>query len=67
MTQPAYTKSAVCRMFNIPVERLNQQYAANAATFKTMYDKAVKTGKKVNGYTADQLKKLYDQYTQLSK
>lgn len=60
-------KPEICRQYGITMERLNEQYAANANDLKKMMDKALSTGKKVNGYTADQLKERYETYLDLSK
>lgn len=49
-----------------PKERLEQQYAANAATLRTMQGKAERTGKTVGGLTADQLRASADRFTALS-
>lgn len=48
-------------------EVIKMQYLANAKGLEQMYKKAVETGKKVNGYTADQLEKLYKQYYDKAK
>lgn len=48
-------------------EQLKAQYKANADGLKKMLDKAKLTGKKVNGYTQDQLQEHYEKYLELSK
>lgn len=53
--------------FGVSVENLKRQYAENAKVMETMYTKAVQTGKKVNGYTADQLKNMVADYKQRAK
>lgn len=56
------TIEATAKIFNVPVERIKEQYLANANGLQKMYEKAIKTGKKVNGYTADQLKNMASAY-----
>ncbi len=65
-TLPAFTKQQTCRMFGCTMEQLNNQYLRNAQVFEKMYEKAVATSKKVNGYTADQLDQLTGKYYQLA-
>lgn len=48
-------------------ENLKSHYAQNAADLKAMYVKSMKTGKKVNGYTSDELFHHYNRYEILSK
>ena len=60
--KPLLSISELAAMFNVSEDRIRQQYADNAAVLKTMYEKAVRTGKKVNGYTAAQLKEDYQRY-----
>lgn len=67
MKSPTFTPEQVAQMFKVPVANVKVQYAANAETLKKMYDKAVATGKKVSGYTADQLLNHHQQYLNLSK
>ena len=62
-----FTKDQISKMFGCSIERLNEQYAENAKTFERMYEKAIKTGKKVNGYTAVQLKQMVEKYKGLAK
>lgn len=52
---PALSKPEIASMFNVPQERINEQYKANATQMRKMAEKARKTGKKVNGATADEL------------
>jgi len=49
------------------MDQLNAQYKENAAGLKRMRDKAVMTGKKVNGYTEVQLNELVNKYEKLSR
>jgi hypothetical protein len=52
---------------NVSPEMIKKQYAENAKQLKAMYDKAIATGKKVNGFSAPQLEKLYKQAEKNSK
>ncbi len=61
------TKEEKCQLFGISMERLNEQYAANAAQLYKMYRKAFESGKKVNGYTADQLCESWQKFLALSR
>lgn len=54
-------------MFNITLEQLNEQYRKNSEVLAGMRDKAIKTGKKVGHYTADQLTEMTDKYQELSQ
>lgn len=54
-------------MFNVSVERIKEQYAANAQGLERMYNKAVLTGKKQGGLTADQLKGKMEQFKALAE
>jgi len=45
-------------MLGVTEQQCNAQLAKNKKQIKVMHEKAVKTGKKVNGYTAEQLEKL---------
>lgn len=58
------TPEQVAKMFGVSVERIKEQYLANAQGLEKMYNKAITTGKKVNGYTAEQLKSMTAQYYQ---
>lgn len=60
-------KLNLCRTFNCTMEQLNQQYAANAVQWKTMYEKALTISpKKYRGYTAEQLKERHEHFLKLS-
>lgn len=61
------TKEETRNFFGCSMEQLNNQYAANAAILGKMKDKANKTGKKVNGFTATQLSAYEKKYINLSK
>jgi hypothetical protein len=46
----------IARMFGVPVENVRRQYAKNARQLRVMEAKARRTGLKVNGYTANELR-----------
>lgn len=49
-------------------EQLNALYLSNAQAIESMYQKALlRSNKKFNGYTAEQLKQLSSNYFQLAK
>lgn len=48
-------------------EQMKAQYRANLVSLQQMYDRAKKTGKKVNGFTVDALALLVDRYKKLSE
>jgi hypothetical protein len=52
----------LAKLYNVSVERIKEQYAANAKGLQAMYEKALEKGKKVGGYTADQLKQMAADY-----
>jgi DeoR/GlpR family transcriptional regulator of sugar metabolism len=60
--QPLLSISELAALFNTSEDRIRKQYSDNASILKQMYDKAIKTGKKVNGYTAAQLKENYERF-----
>lgn len=60
------TKLEFAKMMNVTLEQVDAQYAANAEGFREMYNKAKQTGKKVGGYTANQLHKQWKYYTFLA-
>jgi hypothetical protein len=49
--------SEVAAIFNCPVENVRAQYLRNAAQLEAMAAKTEATGKPVNGYTAESLRK----------
>lgn len=53
--------------YGVTVEAIKAQYLANAQGLERMYNKAVSTGKKVGGYTAEQLKEKVDQFKKLAQ
>lgn len=48
----------VAARFGCTVEQARRQYRRNADQLWEMRDRALETGKKVNGYTADQLRDM---------
>lgn len=50
--------SVVAKMFGANVENVRAQYRKNAAQLESMADEAEKSGKKVNGYAAGDLRRL---------
>lgn len=51
------TLEQFARMMGVTVEQCNVQLAKNRKQLEGMYRQAVKTGKRVNGYSADELLK----------
>lgn len=62
-----YTVKEAAELFGVSEERIKQQYAENAKGLQNMLHKAVSTGKKVNGYTAEQLAELHSEFLAKSK
>ena len=62
-----FQTEALCGMFKCTPEQLKEQYRANAEVFRVMLERAIATGKRVNGYTASALQTLYDRYVRLSQ
>lgn len=62
-----FTPEEVAMMFNVPMTRVKEQYRDNAIAMRKMYDKAVLTGNKVNGYTAAQLLAMAEDFENRSK
>jgi hypothetical protein len=48
------------------MDNIRRQYAKNAIGLQKLHAKAVQSGKKVNGYTAEQLRVLVADYEHLS-
>ncbi len=46
------------KLFGVTVDQCNALKAKNRVQLKAMHAQAVKTGKKVNGYNAEQLRQL---------
>lgn len=53
--------------FNCSVEQLRAHYGKNAQVLREMLTKAETTGKKVNGYTAQQLRDMVTDHEKLAK
>ena len=62
-----FTPQEAANLFGCSLETIKEQYLGNAQVLEVMYKKAVKTGKKVNGYTASQLKEMTDDYYQRAR
>lgn len=60
-------KKQICAFFGCTQEQLQTQYKANAEILATMRNKAIRTGKKVGNYTADQLTVRAAKYKELAK
>lgn len=60
------TQEQIAKFFKCTPEQLAAQHARNAADLTKMGDKAAKTGKKVNGYTAAQLAAMADKSAKLA-
>lgn len=50
-----HTLQSIAARFGCTVQQVRDQYTANAAQLRSMERKARERGRKVNGYTADQL------------
>lgn len=66
MTTQIFTIEQTAKMYGVSVEAIKAQYAANAQGMERMYNKAVETGKKVGGFTADQLKAKVEEFKTLA-
>jgi hypothetical protein len=66
MKNITFTVEQTAKAFNVSVEAIKAQYAANAESMERMYNKAIETGKKVNGYTAEQLKAKVEEFKALA-
>ena len=65
MTQAAY--DALPPFFRrFPKDVLERQYARNAVSLRALFEKAERTGRKVNGYTAAQLLEKAEEFHALS-
>lgn len=58
MNLPPPTAEDIARMFGCTVAQVKALHARNAAQLAEMADKAERTGKKVNHYTAAQLREM---------
>lgn len=54
-----YTDEMIAEVMGCTVEQLRSQHAKNAAQIAGMLVKATETGRKVNGFTAQQLSGMY--------
>lgn len=48
----------IARMFRCSVDQVNALRAKNRAQLTVMYNEACRTGKRVNGYTSEQLRQV---------
>jgi len=53
-------------LYNCTPEQLKKQYMANLERLQGMLTKVEETGKRVNGYSEDELSRLVEKYTQLA-
>jgi hypothetical protein len=51
---------------SISLTQLRAQYDRNATSLRMMFDRAERTGKKVNGYTAGELEEMALQYENIA-
>lgn len=54
-----YTVEQTAKVLGCTVAQLTSQYAKNAAQLALMLHRAVTSGKKINGFTADQLRVMH--------
>ena len=55
------------KLFGCSLASLKEDYRNNAKVLSDMYDKALSSNKKVNGYTANQLREMRDRYAKLAE
>lgn len=67
MKRPILSIPELAKMFNVSEDRIKQQYADTAQVIKKQLDKSLQTGKKVDGYTTEELKANYELFINLSK
>jgi hypothetical protein len=60
------TRDQMAKRFDCTVEQVRVQYAKNAVGLRQMHAKAVRTGKPVNGYTAEKLAEMVGRYDALA-
>lgn len=58
-------KINICQAFNCSMEQLNDQYKHNLIRLKKLQSKAEQTGKKVNGYSLEQLTELVNNFKRI--
>jgi hypothetical protein len=56
------TAADVARLFGCTADRVRHQYRRNAAQLRGMAEQAKRTGRLVNGYTAEQLQAKAAEY-----
>ena len=66
MNTQFFTVEQTAAMYGVSVDTIKAQYLSNAQGMERMYNKAVATGKKVGGFTADQLKEKIEQFKKLA-
>lgn len=66
MKKQLFTIEQTAAMYGVSVEAIKAQYLANAQGMERMYNKAVETGKKVGGFTAEQLKEHVEAFKALA-
>ncbi len=66
MKKQLFTIEQTAAMYGVSAEAIKAQYFANAQGMERMYNKAVETGKKVNGYTAKQLEAKVKEFKALA-
>ncbi len=66
MTTQIFTIEQTAAIYGVSIEAIKAQYLANAQGMERMYNKAIETGKKVNGYTAEQLKVKVEEFKALA-
>ena len=60
--QPHSRIAAMAKILGCSVDQINTQLDKNARTLRAMHAQAVKTGKRVNGFTANDLDALAESY-----
>jgi len=59
-------KQQTAEFFGCTLGQLNKQYQSNYEVLLKMFDKAKSLGKKVNGYTEEQLSEMVNKYKELA-
>lgn len=65
-SQQILSKEEICKMFGCSMQQLNEQYTTNAKQLDEMRAKAVRSGKKVRGFNAEQLTHYTEKYQRLA-
>lgn len=55
-------KKSIAKVLGCTVEQINNQFVVNARQLRAMHAQAVRTGKKINGYTASDLDAMAESY-----